>query len=182
VTGLIGGKRGASAAGELLFTKYGLSGTAVLDVSEEISIALHRHHQKDIELEADLVPFLSEENLREELAGRLNRKWPAEKLTAGMLPPKFGPVAGRSFQDPDAAKVAAFLKTRRFRISGTRGWNEAEFTAGGVDTREVKAGTLESKLQKGLYLAGELLNVSGRRGGYNLAWAWASGFVAGGLG
>ncbi|PJC48505.1 MAG: aminoacetone oxidase family FAD-binding enzyme, partial [Candidatus Omnitrophica bacterium CG_4_9_14_0_2_um_filter_42_8] len=57
--------------------------------------------------------------------------------------------------------------------------NEAEFTAGGIDIEGVKKDTLESKLKKGIYFAGEILDVNGERGGYNLAWAWASGFVAG---
>ena len=64
-------------------------------------------------------------------------------------------------------------------MSGTRGWNEAEFTNGGVDVNEIKPGTLESKLKPGVYFAGEILDVNGKRGGYNLGWAWASGFVAG---
>jgi len=71
------------------------------------------------------------------------------------------------------------LKDWRFKVTGTRGWNEAEFTAGGIDLKEVKEGPLESKLVKGLYFAGEILDVNGKRGGYNLAWAWASGYVAG---
>ena len=64
-------------------------------------------------------------------------------------------------------------------MSGTRGWNEAEFTSGGINVTEIKPGTLESKLKPGVYLAGEILDVNGRRGGYNLGWAWASGLVAG---
>ncbi|MDD5681335.1 MAG: NAD(P)/FAD-dependent oxidoreductase, partial [Candidatus Omnitrophica bacterium] len=56
---------------------------------------------------------------------------------------------------------------------------EAEFTAGGIDVGEINESTLESKLRSGLYFAGEILDVNGKRGGYNLAWAWASGFVAG---
>jgi hypothetical protein len=64
-------------------------------------------------------------------------------------------------------------------VTGTRGWNDAEFTAGGINSHEVDRRTLESKKCPGLYLAGEILNVNGKRGGFNLAWAWASGFVAG---
>ncbi|KXK27312.1 MAG: hypothetical protein TR69_WS6001000187 [candidate division WS6 bacterium OLB20] len=67
-------------------------------------------------------------------------------------------------------------------VTATRTWNEAEFTAGGVDTVEVNPATLESHKHKGLYLCGEILNVDGDVGGYNLSWAWASGFVAGNLG
>ena len=64
-------------------------------------------------------------------------------------------------------------------VTGTRGWNEGEFTAGGVDTDEVDPKTLESKKSKGLYFAGEILNVDGQVGGFNLSWAWSTGFVAG---
>jgi predicted flavoprotein YhiN len=64
-------------------------------------------------------------------------------------------------------------------VSGTRGWNEAEFTAGGIKVDEVDPETLESKIKNGLYFAGEILDVNGRRGGYNLGWAWASGWLAG---
>jgi predicted flavoprotein YhiN len=69
----------------------------------------------------------------------------------------------------------------KVEISGTRGWNEAEFTAGGVNTDEVNASNLESKLCKNLYFCGEILNVDGDIGGYNLSWAWSSGNVAGQL-
>jgi predicted flavoprotein YhiN len=71
------------------------------------------------------------------------------------------------------------LKDKQFSVQGTRGWNEAEFTTGGIDAREVDPVTLESRFRKRLHLAGEVLDVQGKRGGYNLAWAWASGRVAG---
>lgn len=66
-------------------------------------------------------------------------------------------------------------------MQDTRGWNEGEFTAGGVDTDEVDHNTLESMKVKGLYLAGEILNVDGQVGGFNLSWAWSTGYVAGKL-
>ncbi len=66
-------------------------------------------------------------------------------------------------------------------VSDTRGWNEGEFTAGGVDTNEVHSETLESKKIPGLYFAGEILNVDGQVGGFNLSWAWSTGWVAGNL-
>ena len=71
------------------------------------------------------------------------------------------------------------MKNKEFVVNGTRGWEEAEFCAGGVNTDEVYPDSLESKLFRKLYIAGEVLNVHGPRGGYNLAWAWMSGFVAG---
>jgi hypothetical protein len=179
LTSMIEGKPVRTVPGEMLFTKYGLSGTAVLDASDEISTAIHRRNVKDIRLVADLVPFLSEEKLREELSRRKGRGFPKEKFLTGLLPPKFGPLLAKEFEAGGIDRLARLLKARTFTVTGTRGWNEAEFTAGGIDASEVTPGTLESKKQKGLYLAGEILDVNGRRGGYNLAWAWASGFVAG---
>lgn len=189
----IGGRTRQKAEGELLFAQYGLSGTAVLDVSESLSIALNREGCKDASVVVDFLPFIAEKDAAEELGRRLASGWPPNDLVSGLLPEKFGPImpqllheAGRMPAGGDPAetgrRLAALLKSREFKVTGTRGWNEAEFTSGGVDAREVKAGTLESKLKKGLYFAGEVLDVQGGRGGFNLAWAWASGLAAGQLG
>jgi hypothetical protein len=182
-TALVGGTTVREADGELLFTAYGLSGTAVLDVSENLSIALHRDGRSDAVLSADLVPFMTGKRLAGEIGRRMQARWVESDWLSGILPEKFavltlslpGP-AGRS--DAPAA-LAASLKDKLFVVHGTRGWNEAEFTSGGVDAREIEPGTLESKLCRGLHLAGEILDVQGPRGGYNLAWAWASGLAAG---
>lgn len=190
VVALIGGRPGPAAEGELLFTAYGLSGTAVLDVSESVSIALNREGRKDVAVSADLVPDMAEAELAAAIAARLRSDWPEKDLLAGLLPEKFalvlpqllgeaGPAGAARDPSARAGRLAAALKSREFRVQGTRGWNEAEFTAGGVDAREVEPRTLGSKLRKGLYFAGEVLDVQGGRGGYNLGWAWASGLVAG---
>jgi len=182
----IGGKPAARAEGEVLFTQYGLSGTAVLDVSEVLSIAIHRNGRTDASLVLDLVPFLSERALTAEFARRIRAGWRAADLAAGILPDKFAPVisamAAGPGEDMVAAKLAGGLKAKGFAVTGTRGWNEAEFTCGGVDAGEVDPRTLESRFRTRLFLAGEMLDVQGRRGGFNLAWAWASGHVAGLLG
>lgn len=190
IASLIDGRVGRTAEGELLFTQYGLSGTAALDVSESLSIAINREGKKDTAVIVDLVPFMSEEDLAAELSRRMEAGWPAKDLGAGLLPEKFALVMGQFLRDSGASagnlshreaarSLAGAFKARKFAIQGTRGWNEAEFTSGGVDAREVKPRTLESKLRRGLYFAGEVLDVQSGRGGYNLAWAWASGFVAG---
>jgi predicted Rossmann fold flavoprotein len=181
----IGGKMIQEADGDLLFTAYGLSGTAVLDVSECLSIALNRDCRKDVALSADLVPFLTRERLAGEIGRRRRSGWAEADWLSGILPEKFSTVltAFRSTAKPGGEgpeqTLASALKDKRFPIQGTRGWNEAEFTAGGVDAREIDSGTLESKRRRGLFLAGEILDVQGPRGGYNLAWAWASGMMAG---
>ncbi len=182
VKAVIDGRVVSEAQGELLFTKYGLSGTAVLDISEEISIAINRDGKRDVCVVCDLVPFMGLGELKDELRRRLKRGIPIVDMLSGLLPDKFGAAFGNILAGGDPAKIARELKGRRFQVSATRGWNEAEFTAGGVDIKDVNEDTLESKLKKGLYFAGEVLDVDGKRGGYNLAWAWASGMAAGLLG
>lgn len=179
---LIDGLVRGTADGEVLFAPYGLSGTAILDISESLSLALHREAGRAAAVALDLVPFLRTDALAAELARRLRAGWEAADLLSGLLPEKFRALVDESLpREPAAAAaaLAAALKNRRFAVQGTRGWNEAEFTAGGVDAREVDPATLESRFRKGLHLAGEILDVQGGRGGYNLAWAWASGHVAG---
>lgn len=179
VRAFVDGKAAAESSGELLFTKYGLSGTAILDLGEKVSIALNRQRRK-VHIEADIVPFVDRNALEKDLTSRLAGKIRDEDIVAGILPNKFAHALKDVLKMRDASKIAGALKAVRFDVIGTRGWNEAEFTAGGVDVNEVDEFTLESKLKKRLYFAGEMLDVCGRRGGYNLAWAWASGFVAGG--
>ncbi|MFA5147291.1 MAG: aminoacetone oxidase family FAD-binding enzyme [Candidatus Omnitrophota bacterium] len=177
--GVIGGSAVVEADGEVLFTRYGLSGTAILDISRNISIAMNRERKREVSVSLDLVPFMSKEDLEKELDKRRRRDVVDEELLAGLLPNKFGRALKDIISGEETGRAAGTLKDLRFRILGTRGWNEAEFTAGGIDTREVIGSTLGSMMKKGLYFAGEVLDVDGVRGGYNLAWAWASGFVAG---
>jgi predicted Rossmann fold flavoprotein len=204
ITSRIQGKDVRTVSGELLFTQYGLSGTAILDVSDEISVAMNRDSVKDVTVLADLVPFMSEPALVEELSRRFEKGVARENLLEGLLTHKFSMVLKKALEDFGKASVIPAkagiqevdsrpargrhsgmtmlikeLKRKEFKVTGTRGWNEAEFTAGGIPVEEVDPVTLESRLQKGLYFAGEILDVQGRRGGYNLAWAWSSGAVAG---
>ena len=179
VRSLIVGKVAAEASGEVLFTKYGLSGTAILDISESVSIAVNRHRKKDVVVAVDLAPFMDKEELGFELARRRGKNYSAHEFFAGILPNKFGPVFADLALKGQVDDMVMGLKDKRFAVAGTRGWNEAEFTSGGIEVNEVNEGTLESKLKKGIYFAGEALDVGGVRGGYHLAWAWASGFAAG---
>lgn len=185
VKAVIDGKTASTADGDLLFTQYGLSGTAVIDVSEVLSLAMNRQHRTGTEIVVDLAPFLPRAELVDKLRERMKAGWQAGDLLSGLLPEKaaraFGALvsrtgAGRSM---GAETLADSLKNRSFHVYGTRGWNEAEFTSGGVDAREVQVGSLGSKHRAGIYFAGEVLDVQGPRGGYNLAWAWASGLLAG---
>lgn len=176
---IIGGKSCYESYGDLLFTKYGLSGTAIIDISEDISIAVNRHNKKDVCVSIDMVPFMDREALKSEIKRRIDKGWKADDLLTGILPNKFGAAFNDLLGKRGAENIINTLKNRLFKVAGTRGWNEAYLTSGGIDTKDIKESTLESKLVTGLYFAGEILDVSGRRGGYNLAWAWASGFVSG---
>lgn len=178
VKSIVQGKPLAQASGDLLFTKYGLSGTAILDISEGISIAINRNKAKEAFISVDMVPFMDKDELSGEISLRRNKGFSSTNLLEGILPAKFTFAFKRLLEEaPD--KIASVLKDMRFKVSGTRGWNEADFTAGGVETSEVIPEKLESRLKKGLYFSGEVLDINGERGGYNLAWAWASGFMAG---
>lgn len=179
VKALVDGRAVAESGGELLFTKYGLSGTAILDVSREISVAVNRFHKKNISVFVDMVPSIDCESLKTEMEKRIRKGSSSEELIAGILPNRFGLALENILKAKDPGFISDKIKSKEFRITGTRGWNEADFTAGGIDIKDVKQDTLESKLKRGLYFAGEVLDVDGCRGGYNLAWAWASGFIAG---
>ena len=147
-TSEIGGNAAQAADGEVLFTQYGLSGTAVLDVSEGLSIAINREGKTNAAIILDLVPFMTKEGLAAEFSRRMKGGWADGDLAAGILPEKFGPavreLVSEGSREPGAAAraLAAALKEKRFSVQGTRGWNEAEFTCGGVDAREVDPGRL----------------------------------------
>ena len=179
VRAFINGRFAQDQTGDLLFVRYGLSGTVVLDVSREISVAMHRSGSAKVDLVVDMVPFMDREALKSELIRRFKKFENAQDALAGILPDKFSRAYKHLLRLDSIDMAVSQLKEKKFTVSGTRGWNEAEFTAGGIPTDEIDHATLESKKCSQLYLCGEILDVDGNRGGYNLAWAWASGFVAG---
>jgi len=83
------------------------------------------------------------------------------------------------FSDKELKEVSELFKNRSIKPNGTEGYRTAEVTVGGVNTDELSSKTLESKNVKGLYFIGEVVDVTGHLGGYNLQWAWSSGFCAG---
>jgi len=175
---LDGGRNEKEAGGELLFTQYGLSGTAILDISDPVSIALNREGKKEVVISVDLLPFLTTEELHQELERKVKAGIPPENILEGLLPHKFSLALKEYLTKGKMAELSRVLKRKLFKVYGTRGWNEAEFTAGGIPAAEVEQ-NLQSKFQEGLYFAGEILDIQAARGGYQLAWAWASGALAG---
>lgn len=174
----------AQEAGEVLFTNYGLSGPPIFSLSRLAN-------EKGRAICLDLMPEFDEGTLLELLKRRagLLADAPAEFLFGGVVNKQVGRVllkdAGvlaktiNAMTQADLAALARRAKALRFPVSGTTGFQNAQVTAGGIKTDEFDE-NLQSKLCSGVYAAGEVLDVDGDCGGYNLQWAWSSGAVAGG--
>lgn len=191
LTSIIEGKRGRQYTGDLIFTNYGISGTATLNISRDISIYINRNMGNICHVEMDFVPEMSQSELKEFIYSRRDQRGSSsiENHLIGIFSTKFPSAFLRVIGVKPESKISELtekeldhiilkLKTYTMEITGTRGWNEAEFTAGGIEMNEVTE-NLESIKQKNLFLCGEILNVDGDIGGYNLSWAWSSGWVAG---
>ena len=186
----LGGKEVATQTGEVLFTDYGLSGPAVMYASRP---AADWERQKKGELTAhlDLLPDWNLSDLtarvmaRSHLPGRT-----LEDLLTGLTHKRVGQtilrVAGvlpltrpaDSLTEKEAARIAATLKDWVIPVTGTQGFGGAQVTAGGIAADEVDPATLEVKRLPGVYVAGEVLDVDGDCGGFNLQFAWSSAYVA----
>lgn len=180
----------ASSCGELLFTETGVSGPAAFDVSRAVSEA----GDAKMELEID---FLRDYTAAEVLAHLQNRaktapELPASELLTGSVHNRLGRMLIKYADIEAAAPLSALseheLRTvtsacKRFRlpVRGTEGFASAQVTAGGIRTSEFSPDTLESRICPGLYACGEVLDIDGDCGGFNLQWAWSSGHAAGEL-
>jgi predicted Rossmann fold flavoprotein len=163
----------------MLFTHRGLSGPAILQASS--------YWRPGTAVEIDVLPEL---DLAAHLVARRERGDPATTRTAVAehLPRRFvdrwfdvmaAPSIIAVTSNDAVAALAESLHHWRVTPSGTEGFEKAEVTAGGVDTRELSSQTMESRGVPGLYFIGEVVDVTGQLGGFNFQWAWASGFVAG---
>ena len=186
-----GGEVLRSEEGEFLFTDSGISGPPVLQLSRCASVALKQGREPRIAL--DLFPATMLEELDSALEIRFRRqggKTLSDGLV-GLLNKRLIPVvltaAGIDYHAISCAEMtgaarnalARLLKCWSLEISGTMPWPEAQVTAGGVDLHDVNPETLESRLVPGLFFCGEILDVDGDCGGFNLQWAWSSGWLAG---
>jgi len=173
----------------MLFAHFGLTGPAPLDVSRAVS----RHPQpRSLSLEIDFIPTESDATLDEflrietaaagkqllatVLSRKLTRRLCDQLLVLCQLDPTRTAAA---LAKADRQKLAAAMKRLRVPLAGTLGFEKAEVTAGGVSVDEVNSRTMESKLKKGLHLAGEVLDLDGWIGGYNFQSAWSTGWLAG---
>jgi hypothetical protein len=169
-----GGKR---FRGNILLTHRGVSGPAALQAS------LYWNPGEPI-----LIDLLPETDILAVLLSRRQSKAELHNLLAGFLPKRFSQAWCRSMAEPkpvnqqsdkELKKIAAQLHAWEIVPKGTEGYQTAEVTAGGVDTDELSSRTMESRKVPGLFFVGEVMDVTGRLGGYNLHWAWASGHAAG---
>ncbi len=175
---------------DILFTDYGISGPSILQISRsavegligkkkvEVGVRLISDKTEDEVFDYLVTRFtaLGDRTLGESLIGYINNKLISSLLKdAGLDKDKLVSEISKE----ETRSLARILTGWKFKVSGYQPWKFAKVTAGGVRTQDVKSKTLESKIIDGLYFAGEILDVDGDCGGYNLQWAWSSGYIAG---
>lgn len=188
ITALLDQKIVTREIGELQITKYGVSGVAIFQLSRYIIEGMQKGKQAEVHFD-----FLAEEKDKECFFKRMTQFChykTAIQWLEGYLPSKLATVllkkAGIQANKPtgqlskkERNRIWQELKQCRLSVNGWNDFDFAQVTAGGVAVHAVSPYTMESKQQKGLYFAGEILDVDGTCGGYNLQWAWTSGYLAG---
>lgn len=175
----------AESTGELQFTEYGLSGPVVFEISRDVC-----SEKGSWVCRLDFLPNIPKERLFASLLQRQNTALPADELLTGILHNRLGRVltksVGISAGEPictigvEALRdVCRIVKAFEVHLTEPMGMDSAQVTAGGVQTAEFNPQTMESRLVPGLYACGEVLDIDGDCGGYNLQWAWSSGRCAG---
>ena len=180
-----GETRMRESVGELQFTEYGLSGPVIFEISRDAC-----QGGGDWNCRLDFLPHVEETELLAELRRRKSTPLPNSELFTGILHNRLGRVltqaAGislngwiRELGEEELAQAAAAAKGFCVSLTEPLGMDSAQVTAGGILTAEFEETTMESRLVPGLYACGEVLDIDGDCGGYNLQWAWSSGRLAG---
>lgn len=180
----------ASDTGELQLTNYGISGIPVFQISRFAAKACNQGNSVCAEI--DFFPHMEEQSFYEFMQKRIQRHADksAEEFIIGLFNNKLGIMLLKEAKIPSKVKIKdvfeeklqTFIKLcKHFQINveGTNGFEQAQVCAGGVITAEINPQTMESVYKKNLYITGELLDIDGICGGYNLQWAWATGYIAG---
>ena len=186
----VNNKKNTESFGELEFMSFGLSGPIILTLSRNIVTELQKNNK--VEVFIDLKPALDDKKLDNRLLREINEngKKKISTLFRNILPaaliPYFVEVTGlneekecHQISAKERKKIRYTLKNMSFRITGYRSFKEAIITAGGIPTQEISSKTMESKLTKGLFFAGEVINLDADTGGYNLQIAYSTGWLAG---
>ena len=186
-----GGKIIFDEFGEMLFTHFGISGPLVLSAANVTAAAVEKK-SGDIKVVIDLKPALSEEvldarilkdfqmNINKQFKNSLDRLLP--KSIIPLIVRRSGIDGDKEVNSVTKEERAALVKAIKeldFEFKGFRGFEEAIITKGGVDVKQINPSTMESKLVEGLYFAGEIIDVDGKTGGFNLQIAWSTGHLAG---
>ena len=175
----------SESTGELQFTEYGLSGPVIFEISRDVC-----QEKGEWLCKLDLLPDLSQESLLSLLKCRQSLNLPTDELFTGILHNRLGRVVSQNagirsgiqiadLRDDELACAVATAKGLEISLTEPMGMEHAQVTAGGICTNEFDAATMESKLVPGLFACGEVLDIDGDCGGYNLQWAWSSGRLAG---
>jgi len=189
VTLLLNHKKDITSSGDILFTNYGVSGFAVLDLSQRASVALMNYEAVDISI--NLLPAFSAQKLSSHIL-QVAKSVPnltILDILVGLIPIKIAQnllddleishtLESKEIHTKLAKKIANAMLNWRFEVSDTHGFRHAEVSGGGVDTIEINPKSMESLKCHNLYFCGEVLDIVGRRGGYNFAFAWASAYMA----
>lgn len=189
---LTNGKTVKKTSGELLFTENGISGIAAMELASAAGELLEDVKRKAFTV-IDFLPDMSEKELADYLVNikKIKGSCPFDVLFTGVLPWAIGIEICKavklykqgksisSLSNTELASAARKAKNFELEINGTKGFANAQVTSGGVSVDEINRETMESKLCKGLYFAGEIIDVDAGCGGYNLQWAFASGLLAG---
>ncbi|MFN3555112.1 MAG: NAD(P)/FAD-dependent oxidoreductase [Bacteroidales bacterium] len=186
----VNGKKTREEFGELMFTHYGLTGPIILTLSRHVVEEQAKGHKTEIAI--DLKPALDEQKLDARLLRDLNEhgKKQLENIFKLWLPSSLIPVFLELLQldgkklcnqlsGKDRRRILLLMKNFRFTVTGHPGYKEAIITAGGIPTSEIQSKTMESKLVKGLYFAGEVIDLDANTGGFNLQIAYSTGWLAG---
>jgi len=180
----------AKDRGDILFANYGVSGPPILQISRKAGELLNQGKEAYVKI---TVLDMPEERVRNILNRRFEdlRDKPLDESFIGLVNKRLIPVilleAGidnikkpvSDLTEREKERIIRILTDWRMKIRGTKSWPSAQVTAGGVDTADIDENTMESKLVKGLFFAGEIMDVDGRCGGFNLQWAWSSGYIGG---
>ncbi|MGI6712398.1 MAG: NAD(P)/FAD-dependent oxidoreductase [Bacillota bacterium] len=181
----------AQDQGDILFANYGVSGPPILQISRKAGELLQEN--KEVILKLNILDSLTKEKLKEILTTRFgnNSQKTLEFSLVGLINKRLIPVIlketgltnikgpAASVSPPEREKILTILQDWRFKVRGTKSWPSAQVTAGGINTKEINPNTMESKIVPSLFFAGEIIDIDGMCGGYNLQWAWSSGFTAG---
>ena len=173
VSAILGGKEVKSAVGDVLFTEYGVSGNAVFQVSG------HLTKEDKGQIKIEFLPDLTIEQVEKMLIDREQCGiFNGENKLVGIINKRIGQAVLKTAKSQSAKDIAKVLKDFRLNVTGNLGFNYAQVTKGGIKTEDFNENTMESKFVKGLYAVGEVLNIDGDCGGYNLTFAFVSGIVA----